>query len=224
VNLELPVAELLESLIIPVFNRAKDLEQHLHVLAFDLRFVLGNDRLRCPFVLDLTPRILRLCEGSDDPHGQHQQPSARDFARVWHDKIPQFTVLEGELTVKRGEQISILHQGETAVIEPGIWHDWWNAGDRAARVRVEITPGERFVHMIETFFGLARLGHTDGKGMPHPLQLALSALEFSDVIVFRSPPLALQRAIFGALAPIAYWRGYRATYPQLSRIMLAPRA
>ncbi len=149
---------------------------------------------------------------------------ARVFGEHRHPVlVEQFTVLEGELTVKREEQTSILHQGETAVIEPGVWHDWWNAGDRDARVRVEVTPGERFAHMIETFFGLARLGHTDGKGMPTPLQLALSAREFSDVIVFRAPPLAVQRAIFGALAPVARWRGYRATYPQLSRIVLAPR-
>jgi hypothetical protein len=94
---------------------------------------------------------------------------------------------------------------------------------RNARVRVEITPGERFAHMIETFYGLARLGYTDSKGMPYPLQLALSAREFGDVIVFRSPPLVVQRVIFGAIAPIARWRGYRATYPQLSRIVLAPR-
>lgn len=138
--------------------------------------------------------------------------------------LEQFTVLEGELTVKRDGHTSTFYQHETAVIEPGVWHDWWNAGDRDARVRVEITPGERFVHMIETFFGLARLGHTDSKGMPHPLQLALSAREFSDVVVFRSPPPAVQRAIFAALAPVARWRGYRATYPQLSRIVLAPRA
>jgi len=137
--------------------------------------------------------------------------------------VEQFTVLEGELTVMRNGQTSILRRGETAVIEPGVWHDWWNAGDCDAHVRVEVTPGERFVHMIETFFGLARLGHTDGKGMPNPLQLALSAREFSDVVVFRSPPAAVQRAIFGALAPIARWRGYRATYPQISRIALAPR-
>ncbi len=104
-----------------------------------------------------------------------------------------------------------------------VWHDWWNASDHDARVRVEITPGERFVHLIESFFGLARLGHTDSKGMPYPLQLALSAREFKDVIVFRSPPLALQGFIFATLAPIAHWRGYRATYPQLSRIVLAPR-
>jgi len=137
--------------------------------------------------------------------------------------VERFTVLEGELTVKRNGQTSILHQGESAVIEPGVWHDWWNASDLDARVRVEITPGERFVHMIETFFGLARLGYTDSKGMPNPLQLALCAREFGDVLVFRSPPLALQRTILAPLVPIARWRGYRATYPQFSRIVLAPR-
>ena len=145
--------------------------------------------------------------------GEHRHPAL----------VERFTVLEGELTVKRKGQTSILHQGKSAVIEPGVWHDWWNASDRDARVRVEITPGERFVHMIEIFFGLARLGYTDSKGIPNPLQLALCAREFSDVLVFRSPPLAVQHAIPGALAPIARWRGYRATYPQLSRIVLAPR-
>jgi quercetin dioxygenase-like cupin family protein len=137
--------------------------------------------------------------------------------------LERFTVLEGELTVKRDGTTSILHEGETATIEPGVWHDWWNASDRDARVRVEVTPGERFAHMIETLFGLARLGYTNSKGMPHPLQLALFAQEFSDVLVFRRPPPAVQRAIFGALAPIARRRGYRATYPQLSRTVLAPR-
>jgi hypothetical protein len=58
--------------------------------------------------------------------------------------------------------------------------------------------------------------------MPHPLQLALVATEFADVIVFRKPPAVAQRVLFGALAPIAR-RGYRATYPTLSRTTLAPR-
>jgi hypothetical protein len=92
-----------------------------------------------------------------------------------------------------------------------------------ALVRVEVTPGERFAHMIETLFGLAREGHVNRRGMPHPLQLALVATEFADVIVFRKPPAAVQRVLFGALAPIARRRGYRATYPTLSRTTLAPR-
>jgi quercetin dioxygenase-like cupin family protein len=137
--------------------------------------------------------------------------------------VERFTVLEGELTFKLDGKTSVLREGESAVIEAGVWHDWWNASDRDARARVEITPGERFAHMIETLFGLARLGHTNAKGMPHPLQLALFAREFSDVIVFRSPPPAVQRAVSGALAPLARRRGYRATYPQISRTVLAPR-
>jgi len=145
--------------------------------------------------------------------GEHRHPSL----------VERFTAIDGELTVKRGGQTSILREGETAVVEPGVWHDWWNASGRDVRVRLEIIPGERFAHMIETMFGLARFGHTNPKGMPNALQLALVAQEFSDVVIFRSPPPAVQRAIFGVLAPIARWRGYRATYPQLSRMVLAPR-
>ena len=146
--------------------------------------------------------------------GEHRHPGITE----------RFTVLDGELTVKCDGKISILRQGETATIAPNVWHDWWNASDRDARVRVEVTPDERFARMVETLFGLARLGHTDAKGIPDPLQLALFAREFSDVVVFRSPPPLVQSILFGALAPIARWRGYRATYPQLSRTVLAPPA
>jgi quercetin dioxygenase-like cupin family protein len=145
--------------------------------------------------------------------GEHYHPAL----------VERFTVLEGELTLKLAEKTSILREGESAVIEAGVWHDWWNASDVNARARVEITPGERFAHMIETFYGLARLGHVNAKGMPPPLQLALVGQEFKDVIVFRKPPPAVQRVLFGVLAPIARWLGYRATYPQLSRTVLAPR-
>jgi quercetin dioxygenase-like cupin family protein len=145
--------------------------------------------------------------------GEHYHPAL----------VEQFTVLEGELTVKRDGQTGILRLGETAVIQPGTWHDWWNAADRDARVRIEVTPGERFLHMLETFFGLARLGYTNANGMPSVLQGALTSREFSDVIVFRRPPLIVQQAMFGALATVARWRGYRATYPQISRMVLAPR-
>jgi len=146
--------------------------------------------------------------------GEHRHPAA----------VERFTVLEGELTVKRNGQEHRLGTGETMTIEAGIWHDWWNESDRDARLRAEITPGERIIHMIETVWGVARLGHSNSKGAPHPLQLALTAREFRDVVVFRSPPFAVQRALFGALAPIARRRGYRATYPQLSRAVATPLA
>lgn len=145
--------------------------------------------------------------------GEHLHPAITE----------RFTVLEGELTVVRDGERSVLHAGETAEVLPGVWHDWWNASDRDALVRVEITPGERFTHMIETLFGLAREGHVNAKGMPDPLQLSLFASEFSDVLLLKRPPPAVQRVVFGALGSIARRRGYRATYPSLSRTTLAPR-
>src|SRR6478609_10808255 len=145
--------------------------------------------------------------------GEHRHPTQHE----------RFTVRAGELTVLRDGQKSVLRAGDSADVEPGVWHDWWNEGDVDAVVRVEITPGERFAHMIETLFGLAREGHVDKRGLPHPLQLALFAPEFSDVMVLRKPPAVVQRVLFGALAPIARRRGYRATYPSLSRTTLAPR-
>jgi len=92
-----------------------------------------------------------------------------------------------------------------------------------ALVRTEVTPGERFNHMIETLWGLARLGHTYRKSMPNPLQLAVFGREFSDVIQFRKSPLLVQKVIGGVLSVVARPLGHRGTYPELSRTVLAPR-
>ena len=165
----------------------------------------SNDEGRAAAVLTAVPgtRVV----------GEHMHPAL----------VERFSVEDGELTVLLDSRKSVLGAGEQAEIQPGVWHDWWNEGDSTAIVRVEITPGERFVHLIETLFGLAREGHVNKRGMPHPLQLALLATEFSDIIVFGKPPTAVQRPLFGILAPLARRRGYRATYPSLSRTTLAPR-
>lgn len=145
--------------------------------------------------------------------GEHMHPGL----------VERFRVEDGELTLLLDGQKSVLGVGEEVEIQPGVWHDFWNEADRTAIVRVEVTPGERFAHLLETLFGLAREGHVNKRGMPRPLQLALSATEFSDVIVFRKPPIAVQRSLFGILSPLARRRDYRGTYPSLSRTTLAPR-
>jgi hypothetical protein len=134
--------------------------------------------------------------------------------------IERFTVLEGQLTVRRDGKTGKLREGETSEIRAGQWHDWWNAEDHDARVIVEVEPGARFAHMLETLFGLAEMGHVDQKGMPNLLQMALIGREFSDTVQFSSPPPAVQKVLFAAIAPLAHTLGYRATYPQLSRSLL----
>lgn len=103
----------------------------------------------------------------------------------------------------------------------GHWHDWWNASEEEAVARVWVSDGVRFLQMIETLFGLARDGHTNAKGLPDPLQLAMFATEFRDVLVLRRPPAAMQSILFGLLRPIARARGYRGTYPQYGRSLLS---
>ena len=110
--------------------------------------------------------------------GEHLHPALHE----------SFSVEQGELTVLRDGRRSTLRAGERVDIEPCVWHDWWNEGAVPAVVRVEVTPGERFVHLLETLFGLARGGYVNARGMPKPLQLALTATEFSDVFVLRKPP------------------------------------
>lgn len=144
--------------------------------------------------------------------GEHRHPSI----------VERFTVLDGELTVRLDGTTRVVPEGETAEVGPGCWHDWWNATDRNIRVEVEVTPGARFAHMIETLFGLARLGHVDQHGMPNLLQMAMIGREFSDVAQFRSPPPIAQKVAFTALAPLAHALGYRGTYPELSRSLALP--
>lgn len=51
--------------------------------------------------------------------------------------------------------------------------------------------------------------------------VAMFATEFRDVLVLRRPPAAIQSLLFGLLRPIARARGYRGTYPQYGRSLLA---
>jgi hypothetical protein len=59
------------------------------------------------------------------------------------------------------------------------------------------------MHAIQTLFGLARLRHTNDKGMPDPLQLATFGREFSDTVQFRRPPPQVQRVMFALLSAVA---------------------
>jgi hypothetical protein len=95
-----------------------------------------------------------------------------------------------------------LEAGEELMVPAGMRHDWWNAGDGDAGVLVELSPPQpRFKTMIATLFGLANAGTTNAKGLPGPLQLALIAREFSDVIRFTKPPRPCRECCSRSSAP-----------------------
>ncbi len=125
----------------------------------------------------------------------------------------RFTVLAGKIGYMRGGEKGVLQAGESADLPRGIPHDWWNAGDQEARVIVEIRPARRFEQMATTLFALAQEGKTSKKGVPNPLQMAVIAQEFKDVVQFLNPPPWVQGLLFGVLAPLGRRLGYKAIYP-----------
>ena len=125
-----------------------------------------------------------------------------------------FMVVRGRVGFRIDGRESIAEPGERLHVPAGTAHDWWNAGEEEAHVRVEIRPGARFEEMAINLFGLAQDGKTNSKGMPNLLQAAAFAREFSDVLYFTKPPLWVQRLLFGALTRIARALGYRGSYPE----------
>jgi mannose-6-phosphate isomerase-like protein (cupin superfamily) len=137
----------------------------------------------------------------------HRHPVARE----------RFHVLAGRVGFLIGAEERVLGPGEAAEVPAGTLHDWWQVGDEEAQVIVEVDPGDRFVEMVGTLFGLARDGRIDAKGLPHPLQLAVTASAYRDVMVIASPPPWVQRLLFGVLAPIGRLAGRKPSYPQYLR-------
>lgn len=145
----------------------------------------------------------------------HVQPGGRVAAAHRHPLARErFHVLAGRVGFLIGEEERVLGPGEAAEVPAGTLHDWWQVGSEEARVIVEVDPGERFVEMVGTMFGLARDGKVNAQGLPHPLQLAVTASAYRDVMVIASPPPWVQRLVFAVLAPVGRLTGHRPSYPQ----------
>jgi quercetin dioxygenase-like cupin family protein len=79
----------------------------------------------------------------------------------------RFRVVSGRLQTRIYGIDGQLGPGEEALAAAGTPHDWWNGGDTAASVIVELSPAvalARFEAMIATLFGLANRGQTNAKG------------------------------------------------------------
>jgi hypothetical protein len=135
----------------------------------------------------------------------------------------KFTVLKGTLDARIAGRTLALKAGQSATVQPGVAHDWWNSSKTEdANVLVEVGPApnsshvdaNRFEMLIGMLFGLANEGKVDRKGRPGPLQGAVIAREFADIVVFTSPPPTVQKIALGVLAPLGTLLGYQAIIPR----------
>ena len=134
----------------------------------------------------------------------HRHPESRE----------RFHVLAGRVGFRIGDSERTLGPGDGAEVPAETVHDWWQVGDEEASVVVEVDPGERFVEMVGTFYGLARDGKVDSKGLPGILQLAVPASDYRDTMITETPPPAVQRLFFSVLAPVGRAVGRRPSYPE----------
>ena len=160
-------------------------------------------------------------EGSEDTGGErlvadlYIQPGGGVAGKHVHAYITErFEVIAGTVRVHYDGQDRVAQPGERIEVPPGVVHDWWNIGDEEAHVLLEVTPATRFELMIQNLYGLANDGKSNARGVPKLLPLSLFAREFRREGEFIRPPRIVQRILFGAVAPLARARGYRAINPE----------
>lgn len=167
----------------------------------------------------ITGERIRFLKTAHDTNGKLLQlelfVGPRGFVAAEHVHPRQeerFQVLSGTLRFRRKGQEQDVSAGGEIVIPMNTPHAWWNAGDEEARVLVEFSPARNTQRFFETFFGLARDGKTNKKGLPHPLHIPILAREY-DMYLPR-PPIPVQKALFALLAPIGRLLGYKPYYPK----------
>jgi quercetin dioxygenase-like cupin family protein len=122
----------------------------------------------------------------------------------------RFLIERGEITLRIAGTQRTLRAGEQATAPAGTPHVWWNSGTEELHAVLEFRPAGRFAEFITGFFALGKAGKTNRRGMPNLLQTAIMLHEYDDVLHLAAPPLPVQKAVLGVLAPLARWRGYSA--------------
>lgn len=120
----------------------------------------------------------------------------------------RFTVLWGTLRVRMGGETRDFGPGQRFCIPAGMPHAMWNAGDTEARALWRVAPALRTERMLRTLFALAAAGKTDGRGVPRPLQAAVTLARYREEMRLHAPG-PVQLALYGILAPLGRLLGYR---------------
>src|SRR2546430_12531334 len=109
----------------------------------------------------------------------------------------RFEVLAGVLRLHIDGKEKTMRTGEIEVVPAGRPHVWWNGGQEELHVLGEFRPALRTEMFFETYFGWAKDGKTNRKGLPNPLRLAVLVDAYQDELRLARPPFAIQRALFG---------------------------
>jgi quercetin dioxygenase-like cupin family protein len=155
-------------------------------------------------------------ELSVKPHG---------FVSAEHIHLKQeetFEVTRGTIRFRINGQEADAVVGQGVVVPSGTPHSWWNESSEEVAAIVWLRPALNTETFFETFFGLARDGKTNKRGLPNIFQTAVLVTDYQDVTkVLLPPPLPF---LLKLLTPLARLLGYRSSYPQYSSAQPRPEA
>ncbi len=123
------------------------------------------------------------------------------------DQFEDFTILEGELTVRINGSLKILKTGDRLHVQANTPHAMWNNSELKTTVNWKVQPALNTEQLFETFAGLAIDNKTKSNGMPAFFQVVLTANKFSNTFRMVSPYYWVQKILFGLLTPLlfAFW-------------------
>jgi mannose-6-phosphate isomerase-like protein (cupin superfamily) len=138
----------------------------------------------------------------------------RGFVSAEHVHLKQeetFEVIRGTIRFRINGQEADAAVGQRVVVPSGTPHSWWNESSEEVAATVWLRPALNTEVFFETFFGLARDGKTNKRGLPNLFQTAVLVADYQETKVLLPPPLPF---LLKLLTPLARLLGYRSSYPQ----------
>jgi quercetin dioxygenase-like cupin family protein len=136
---------------------------------------------------------------SHEREPEHVHPGQENIFEI-HSGALRFRISGAERVVRAGERV---------VIPPGVPHHFWVESQEEARYLQEFRPALKTEAFFEAFFGLAREGKLNARGMPPLLMLGVFGQAFWNEIRVTRPPAWVQRLTYAVLAPLGRALGYR---------------
>jgi len=128
----------------------------------------------------------------------------------------RFEISGAPVMFRIGREVRLLQPGEVAVVPPGVPHVWWNPSQAEASTLVQFRPALDTETFFETFFGLARDGKVNAKGLPNPLQMSVLARAYHREMQLPRPAQWILGTVAFVLGPVGRGLGYQARYDAYS--------
>jgi mannose-6-phosphate isomerase-like protein (cupin superfamily) len=149
--------------------------------------------------------LLKFIETTVESHGAAHVQEARypphSHAPPLHrhpSQAERFTIVEGALKFRIGNDEKIVAAGETLDIAKGVFHCAYNPLDAKALVVWETRPAGRTAAFFSAMDRATRGRH---RARPRLADAAAILTEYRDVFELAKPSPLVQRIVFGCLAP-----------------------